>query len=104
MRRYGRMSQQVVDALVEIPGLRVTLEYDDFDYLVPQAVIRFGRGWRGPSRSQVAEAMERGDPPIYLNMLGDSDELAVHPMSLQDDEVEIVARRLREELLSQVDE
>ena len=48
--------------------------------------------------------MERGDPPIYLNMLGDSDELAVHPMSLQDDEVEIVARRLREELLRQVDE
>ena len=103
MRRYNRMAQQLVDALVEIPGLRVTLEYDDFDYLVPQAVIRFGRGWRGLSRNQVADAMERGDPPIYLNLLGESDELAVHPMSLQDDEVEIVSRRLREELLRQVD-
>ena len=99
MRRYGSMAQRVVDALVEVPGLRISVEYDDFDYLIPHAVMRFGKDWRGPSRNQVAEALVKGDPPIYLHQLGDSDELAVSPFSLQDDELEIVARRLREELL-----
>jgi len=98
-RHYRQLAQQVVDAMSEFPGLDVTLMHDDFDYLTPSAVIRFNGEWRGPSRSQVAAALEQGDPAIHLNLLGRPDELAVSPLNLLDDEVPIVVRRLREELL-----
>jgi L-seryl-tRNA(Ser) seleniumtransferase len=99
MGRYGSIAQRVVDALAEVPGLEITFEHDDFDYLIPHAVMRFRKGWRGPSRDRVVAAMERGDPPIYLHQLGNPDELAVDLLNLLDNEVEIVLRRLREELL-----
>lgn len=99
MRQYARLAQQVVDELAEVPGLRVTLEHDDFDYLIPTAVCRFTREWRGQSRDQVMHSLELGDPPIYLHQLSEPGELAVDPLNLRDDEVRIVARRLREELL-----
>ncbi|HIN06299.1 MAG TPA: aminotransferase class V-fold PLP-dependent enzyme [Dehalococcoidia bacterium] len=99
MADYRGKAQHVVDALAEVPGLEISLEHDDFDYLIPTAVMRFGRDWRGPPRDQIAQAMEKGTPPIYLHQMGEPDELAVDPLNLLDDEVEIVIRRLREELL-----
>ena len=99
MRRYARMVQQVADALAEVPGLDVTVQHDDYDYLIPHAVLRFGKGWRGPSRNQVLAALEGGDPPIYFNQQGNPDEFAVDPLNLTDGELEPVTRRLREELL-----
>ena len=98
MAEYRGMVQQVVDALVEIPGLRVTLEHDSVNYLIPHAVIRFSDEWRGPSRDAVAAAMERGNPQIYLHQLGGPQELGVDPLNLTGAEVEVVIRRLREEL------
>ncbi len=97
--RYRGMAQQVVDALAEIEGLRVTLEHDEFNYLIPHAVMRFTREWRGPGRNEVYEAMKVGDPPIYLHDIFDPDELAVDPLNLDDEELEIVIRRLSEALL-----
>ena len=95
---YRGMAQQVVDALVEIPGLEVTLEHDRYNYLIPCAVIRFTYDWRGPSRDAVANAMQQGRPGIYLHQLGGPNELAVDPLNLTEEEVETVIRRLREEL------
>lgn len=98
MAAYRQMMQQVVDALVELPGLTVTLEHDSNNYLLPCAVIRFTDDWRGPSRSAVAAAMEQGSPQVYLHQLGGPEELAVDPLNLTEEEVETVIRRLREEL------
>ena len=98
MAAYRAMTQQVVDALVEIPGLRVTLEHDGVNYLIPHAVIRFADEWRGPSRDSIASAMEQGSPSIHLHQLGGPQELAVDPLNLTEEETEIVIRRLREEL------
>ena len=98
MSTYRQMMQQVVDALVEIPGLEVSLEHDRNNYLIPCAVFRFTDDWRGPSRNAVAAAMERGQPSIHLHQLCGPDELAVDPLNLTEEEVEIVIRRLREEL------
>ena len=98
MAAYRAMVQQVVDALVEIPGLLVTLEHDRINYLIPHAVIRFTDEWRGPGRDAVAVAMERGSPQIYLHQLGGPHELGVDPLNLSESEVEVVIRRLREEL------
>ena len=97
--RYRRMAQQVVDALAEAPGLRVTLEHDEHNYLIPHAVMRFTKEWRGPSRNEVYQAMIDGDPPVYLHDIFDPDELAVDPFNLDDEELGIVIRRLGEELL-----
>ena len=99
MSRYRGMAQQVVDALAEVEGLRVTLEHDEFNYLIPHAVMRFTREWRGPGRDEVYAAMAAGDPPIYLHDIFDPDELAVDPFNLDAEELEIVIRRLSETLL-----
>jgi L-seryl-tRNA(Ser) seleniumtransferase len=98
MRRFRQMSRSVVDALIEVPGLKVTLEYDDYDYLIPTALMTFTKEWKGQSRDQVLESMAEGDPPIFLHTLGNPDELAVEPISMDDQELETVIRRLREEL------
>ena len=95
---YRAIAQRVTDALVELPGLRVTMEHDGVNYLIPHAVIRFTDEWRGPSRDAIAAAMERGNPQVYLHQLGGPLELAVDPLNLTEEEVEVVIRRLREEL------
>ena len=97
--RYREMCQQVVDALIEVPGLRVTVEHDRYDYLIPHAVMKFTDDWRGPSRDAVVNAMVQGDPPIYMQALNHPDELAIDPFNLDEQELEVVIRRLREELL-----
>ena len=98
MAAYRQLAQRAVDALVEIPGLRVDLEHDGINYLIPHAVIRFTDDWRGPSRDAVAAAMESGSPQVYLHQLGGPNELAVDPLNLTEEETEIVIRRLCEEL------
>ena len=98
MAAYRSLAQRTVDALVEIPGLRITLEHDGINYLIPHAVIHFTEEWRGPSRDVIAAAMEQGSPQIYLHQLGGPQELAVDPLNLTEEETEIVIRRLREEL------
>ena len=98
-RHYRRMCQEVVDAFIEIQGLDVSLDHDEYDYLIPHAVIKFTKGWHGPSPAQVYEAMVGGDPPVYLHNLGNPENLAVDPLNLSQDELEITIHRLREVLL-----
>ena len=98
-QRYRRLCQSVVDALVEVPGLHVTVEHDDYSYLIPTALIRFTREWNGPSRDQVLARVAQGTPAVYLHVLGNPDELAVDPFNVTDDEIDVVIRRLTEELL-----
>ena len=97
MTFYRTLAQRVVDSLVEVPGLRVTLEHDGHDHLIPTAVLNFGGDdWSGPSPREVSAALQQGEPPIFLQQLGPPDELMVDPLNLTEDETEIVIRRLRE--------
>ena len=98
MQTYRALAEQVVDALSEVPGLKITLEHDNHDYLIPHAVMKFGPDWRGPSRDEILNAMADGDPPIYLHFLGQPDELAVDPLNLTEEENILVISRLREKL------
>ncbi len=98
-RRYTEMSQRVVDALIEAPGLDVSVEHDEWDYLTPIAVMRFTRDWRGPSRNEVDAAMASGEQPVYLHNIHNPDELAVDPFNLDDQELGVVIEKLREVLL-----
>ena len=101
-KRFKEMSQQVVDALIEIPGLEISVQHDEWNYLVPTARIYFTRDWKGPSRDVILDRMANGNPAIHLYQLGDLDELGVEPINLLDEEVPIVISRLREELLGSV--
>lgn len=98
-RRYREMSQLVVDALIEAPGLQIAVAHDDWHYLTPIAVMKFTKDWRGPSRDETRQRMASGDPPIYLHDINDPDELAVDPFNLDERELETVITRLRETLL-----
>ena len=97
--RFRAMCQSVLDALTDIPGLDVTLKHDEYDYLIPTAVLTFTGDWKGPSRDEVLEGMANGDPPVFLHYIGNPDELAVDPINLDEPELETTIRRLREELL-----
>ena len=96
---YTEMCQLVVDALIEAPGLEAWVAHDEYDYLTPNANFRFTRDWRGPSPAEVLEEMASGDPPIVIKSLGNPDTLNVDPINLDEAELEIVIRRLREVLL-----
>ena len=98
MRAYRALAEQVVDALSEVPGLKITLEHDDHDYLIPHAIMKFGPDWNGPSRNEILKGMEEGETPIYLHFLGQPDELGVDPLNLTEEETTLVIKRLREEL------
>lgn len=100
-KMMAEMCGQVVDALIEMPGLEVTVEHDEWDYLTPIAILKFTRDWRGPSRDEVRDALAAGDPSIYLHDIHNPDELGVDPFNLDDRELQIVIERLRETLLDQ---
>ena len=99
MCKYRDLAQQVVDAIIEMPGLDVSLQQDERDWLLPAAVFRFTKDWKGPGRDEVLKNMAEGDPPIFLHWLAGPDTLAVDPVNISEEEMEIVIRRLREELL-----
>jgi L-seryl-tRNA(Ser) seleniumtransferase len=97
-RHYRTMCEQVVDSLADFPELEPCIAHDELDHLIPHAVFRFDRGWKGRSRDQILEAMIAGDPPVYLHEIFAPWELAVDPFNLDERELEILIRRLREEL------
>ena len=95
-KRYRDMSQSVVDALIEVPGLDLSVEHNEYDSLTPIASMTFTRKWRGPGPREVLEEIGSGDPPIVLKALGNPDTLSVDPFNLDEGEMEIVIRRHRE--------
>ena len=98
-RRYREMCQRAVDALIDIPGLRVSLEHDELDYLIPTAVVRFTDEWQGPSEDQIHLALAEGEPPVFLRTLAGPGEVGIDPMNLDDQGLDLVVKRLRDELL-----
>ena len=95
-------AQRVVDALIEIPGLEVSVEQDPNDYLTPSAVLKFDSDWNGPAKDDFMAALEEGDPPVFLQgSFVPDDVMAVDPFNVSDEEMPVLIQRLREELLRQ---
>ncbi len=101
-KRYIDVCTTIVEALADIPGLRVVVEHDAVNRVIPHAVVYFTPDWAGPSGHAVQVALAQGDPHIYVqqgaHQGGYFDEIAVDPINLQPGEEAIVAARLREEL------
>ncbi|HEV8438584.1 MAG TPA: aminotransferase class V-fold PLP-dependent enzyme [Methylomirabilota bacterium] len=100
--RYREMCASIVDALGDIPDLRVVVEQDPVNRVLPHAVIYFEPSWTGPSGRAVQLALAAGVPHIYVqqgpHQGGYFDEIAIDPINLQPGDEAVVAARLREEL------
>ena len=92
------MCERAARELQGFPGLRVTVEHDDLDYLIPRTVLNFTDAWTGLSRNEVSDAMGEGRPRIRLYDIFDPWELAIDPLNLTDEELDIVIFRLRKVL------
>ena len=100
MERLRRMSQRIVDALIEIPNLSASVEQDPNDYLIPTAVLKLGPNWTGPAKSELLAALEHGDPPVFLQGgFVPPEEIAIDPFNVAEDELHTLIERIREELL-----
>jgi L-seryl-tRNA(Ser) seleniumtransferase len=102
MKRYHDLCATIVERLADIPGLRVVVEQDPVNRVLPHACVYFTPDWAGPSGHAVQVALAQGEPHIYIqqgaHQGGYFDEIAIDPFNLLPGEEEIIAARLREEL------
>jgi L-seryl-tRNA(Ser) seleniumtransferase len=97
--RYAEMCQSAVDVLKDIPGLKVSVEHDELDYLIPTTVIKFEEDWGGFTPTEILSALSAGQPPVFVRTLAYPGEIGIDPMNLDDDALDIAVRRVREVLL-----
>lgn len=102
MKHYHDVCTTVAEGLTDISNLRVVVEHDAVNRVIPHAVIYFTPDWDGPAGRAVQIALAQGDPHVYVqqgpHQGGYFDEIAVDPINLQPGDEAIVAARLREEL------
>jgi L-seryl-tRNA(Ser) seleniumtransferase len=102
MTRYHETSTHIADALQDVPGIRVVVEQDPLNRILPNAVIYFEPSWDGPSGHVIRDALAAGSPHIYVQQGaqqgGYFDEIAIDPFNIQPDDLDILVMRLREEL------
>jgi D-glucosaminate-6-phosphate ammonia-lyase len=89
-------AEMIADSLKGIPGIYAREVHDD-RWWVPTLIVSFESRWLGQSPAEIAQSLKAGDPPIYLT--SHSNELIVAMMTLEEGDAELVARRLREELV-----
>ncbi|MDA1349311.1 MAG: hypothetical protein O3A47_10695, partial [Chloroflexi bacterium] len=63
------------------------------------AVVYFQPDWRGPDRLEIQRRLLGGEPRVYVQVIGKNGEFYVDPLNIQEGEIEIVARRVREVLV-----
>ena len=99
MATYQRRCEDLADHLDEVPGITATIENDELVYTIPEAIVRFDSSWTGRSADEIVQALADGDPPIYARTIEPEEGLLLNPFNPTDEEIQIVGRRLREELL-----
>ena len=103
MKRYIGVCATIVEELGQIPGLRIVVEHDPVNRVIPHAVVYFMPEWTGPSGHAVQVALAKGEPHIYVqqgaHQGGYGDEVAVDAINLQPGDEKVIATRLREELM-----
>jgi D-glucosaminate-6-phosphate ammonia-lyase len=102
MKRYRDVCTTIAEGLAGIHGLRVVVEQDAVNRVLPHAVVYFMEDWDGPSGHAVQVALAKGEPHIYVqqgaHQGGYFDEIAIDPINLQPGDDAILVKRLRGEL------
>ena len=101
MADWRAKCRHVVSALSDIPGVRAELALGDpdlgeFPESQPRAIISFDKSWTGPSKDEVEDRLEAGEPSIRARFAGGPRHIAISPVNLQEGEEELIAQRLRE--------
>jgi D-glucosaminate-6-phosphate ammonia-lyase len=96
--RHLDEGQRILAAATGIPGVRPRLEEDRSVWTAPTLLASIDPAVAGVSPDGVVKALREGEPPIMVRV--HRGELLVDPHCLRGDEATVVARRLREELLS----
>ena len=65
MNHYREVCTHIVDVVRDMPGIRVLVEQDPLNRILPQAVIYFESTWDGPAGNTIREALAAGMPHIY---------------------------------------
>jgi L-seryl-tRNA(Ser) seleniumtransferase len=99
MRHWRAQAQLIVDTVAEVRGIRAVVEQHDVNRAVPEAVVYFGKEWKGPSGMEIVAALREGDPPIYISQGGYADEIWINPHNFVEGDATLVAERLRAALL-----
>ncbi len=97
---WRNRSSVITSAVEDIVGLEARIEDGDLNRQGPQAVVYFRDGWSGPDSDTIVARLAAREPSIRIGNGGYEDELFINPGTLEEREEEIVARALREELLS----
>jgi len=97
--RYMQMCSQAVDLLIEIPGVTVSIEHDQIDYLIPTVAIRFNEDWTGATEKQILSTLAGGNPPVFVRTLAGPGEIGIDPMNLNDETLELAVQKIREVLI-----
>ncbi len=92
------MTESIVNALSDIPGVDVRLEDNDPDRQGPNAVIYFNEDWDGLDSLTIRERLAARTPSIRLGYGQRGDELFVAPVTLQPGDEEEITTALLEEL------
>ena len=96
---YRTALDPVVEAIKDVKGVEVSVRQDDFRFFLPNVVVKLTADWSGRSGPEIKAAMMEGDPRIGIRFDPDYNELEINAFNMQPGEPEIVAARLREELL-----
>ena len=85
MATYRRRCEDLIDHLDEVPGIRATVEHDEFVYTIPEAIVRLDSSWTGRSADEIVQALAEGDPPIYARALDPEQGLILNPFNPTDE-------------------
>lgn len=96
--RFVAMCERAAEALDGLPGLAVSVQHDTLDHLTPRTVLNFTSAWSGPGRDAVRDTLAQGSPSIRLHDIFDPWELAIDPLNLDDEELDVVIERLQQVL------
>ncbi len=95
---YRPRLERLAAALRGLP-VRCSLEDRGDGESFPVLVVALDEGASGRNATEVCRSLREGNPPVYVGhgRLGEG-RLVIHPLLLDDSQVEVLDRRLREEL------
>ena len=93
-----KRDMECIAAAASVPGSTARVRFPQEDgRTVPHAVVTIDESRTGISANVVINALQDGDPPIFVfERLGDDGTIVFMPEALKDGEAQIVARRLKE--------
>ena len=93
-------SEVIASSIRDIPGLEVKIEDNDPNRQGPAVAIYFNDNWNGADAETILQRLAARKPSIRVGSGNYAGEVFLTPVTLKDGEEYIVARALREDLLS----